>query len=335
MEVNELTLDEYADALPSTVNEVFHRPAALRTVDRYADADLRCFAAQKGQQTVGLLPVFVSEGRFVRTVMSPPPSLGIPHMGPLVFPNSPKRSKVESVNGRFTEGVLAALDADDRRTLSRLVCGPGYDDPRPFEWNGFTATASFTYCIDASDGLDDVRAGFSRSLRRELGDAEETAAVVERGNRADCRFVYEDTAARYAAQDEPFGLSWGYVRDLTASLGEHARTYVARAPDGERLTGVIVLYSDDRAYFWLGGTRSEYEGTSLNALLHWRVVEDLIEDPPVDGVTAYDLMGANTERLCEYKAKFGGDLVPYYTLESEGPAMAAAKRAYDVVKRLK
>jgi len=44
-------------------------------------------------------------------------------------------------------------------------------------------------------------------------------------------------------------------------------------------------------------------------------------------------MGANTERICRYKSKFGAELVPYYTLESEGRGMDAAKAAYRLVSR--
>jgi hypothetical protein len=51
-------------------------------------------------------------------------------------------------------------------------------------------------------------------------------------------------------------------------------------------------------------------------------------------VDEYDLVGANTEHLCRYKSKFGGELVPYYTVESSGLAMDAAKGAYGLVERL-
>jgi hypothetical protein len=91
------------------------------------------------------------------------------------------------------------------------------------------------------------------------------------------------------------------------------------------------LYSNDAAYFWQGGARGEYDGTSVNSLLHWRIIEDLVDDPPLDSISAYDLMGANTDRLCQYKSKFGASLVPYYTIESNGPQMELAKRAYRAI----
>lgn len=50
-------------------------------------------------------------------------------------------------------------------------------------------------------------------------------------------------------------------------------------------------------------------------------------------MTAYDLMGANTERLCRYKSKFGAELVPYFAVETSSPGMKAAKRAYQALYR--
>jgi hypothetical protein len=44
-------------------------------------------------------------------------------------------------------------------------------------------------------------------------------------------------------------------------------------------------------------------------------------------------MGANTERLCQYKSKFGADLVPYYVVESGGRTMDLAKKTYQALVR--
>jgi hypothetical protein len=66
-------------------------------------------------------------------------------------------------------------------------------------------------------------------------------------------------------------------------------------------------------------------------LLHWSIISDIAAGDPIESVDKYDLVGANTKRLCEYKAKFGGDLVPYYVVESAGFGMDLAKRAYQVI----
>ncbi|UPV74371.1 GNAT family N-acetyltransferase [Halorussus limi] len=362
MRVEQLELSEWESALPSDGFEVFHLPEALEVVDRHTDAEMKLFGGFKGQQPIALLPVFVQQKSVGTAVTSPPPSMGIPRMGPILMPTSPKRRKQEKVNNEFTEKVLQqvgtdldldgrlaeagvesptaervldTLDVDSRLTLFRMECNAAYGDPRPYAWGNLQVEPNFTYFLDLEDReTEEVRKSFSKSLRREIGDAEDLDVTVECEGVSGARDIYRATEERFAEQDEPFGLSWAYVRDLFEALAEddRARAYVARDADGEYLSGITALYSNDHAYFWQGGAKCIYEGTAVNSLIHWRLIEDVVEDPPVESVTQYDLMGANTERLCRYKAKFGADLEPYYVVESSGAAMNVAKRAYKLVQ---
>jgi len=250
------------------------------------------------------------------------------------MPTSPKQRKRERVNRRFTEAVLEELGVDDSLTLFRSICTAEYTDPRPYRWADMDVETKFTYVLDLDDrSPEDVRRSFSKSLRREIGDGEELDLRIEREGVEGARSVYDATRRRYEEQGREFSLDWAYVRDLVTQLEDRARVYVARTPEGRFLAGITVLYSNDVGYFWQGGTRTTYQGVEINSLLHWHVIRDIIEDPPIDSVTGYDLMGANTERLCQYKSKFGADLVPYYVTESSGAGMEVAKRAYRMVAK--
>lgn len=327
-------MDEWGAALPDTGTEPFHTTGALSVLDDHTDADLELYAGFNGDRVVAMLPVFVADPAVGTAVTSPPPGFGVPRLGPVLNPASPKRRKREKLNGEFTTGVLDALGVERPGTLFRMVAATGYPDPRPYSWAGLDTKPAFTYQLDTADrSADEVRAGFSKSLRREIGDAEELDISVSVEGLDAARDVYDATVERYAEQDRNFALDWPYVRDLVDALGERARVYVVRGPDGEFIAGVTVLYSDDLAYFWQGGVRTVYEGVSVNSLLHWRVIEDLVADPPLGSVRGYDLMGANTERLCRYKSKFGASLVPYYRVESAGRTMDMAKRVYNLVGR--
>ena len=335
MEIRQLSLDTWADALPSDGFEVFHTPAALRVLDDHGSGELRLYGGFKGDRPVGLFPVILREQSVGRAVLSPPPGFSIPRLGPLVMPASPKRRKREKVNSEFTEAVLDDVDAGGSLTLFRAVCPTSYPDPRPFVWSDLSLDTRFTYHLPIDGDTESLRSSFSKSLRREIRDAEELDVTVERGGTEPVGRIYGRTSERYAEQDRGFALDRPYVDDLTEALAaeDRCRTYVVRDADGAFLSGVVVLYSDDAAYFWLGGTRTVHEGTGVNGLLHWRIIEDIAAGVPRESVDTYDLMGANTERLCRYKSKFGASLRPYYALESNGAGMAAAKTAYRLVSR--
>ncbi|MDS0258508.1 GNAT family N-acetyltransferase [Haloarcula sp. S1CR25-12] len=333
MRVERLSLSEWAETLPDTGYEVFHTPAALSAIEAHTDGELRLFGGFKGEQPVGLLPVVEQSRAVGRTVMSPPPAMNVPRLGPIVMPTSPKQRKRERVNRKFVEAVLAELNTDGPMSLVRLLTMCGYTDPRPFLWADFDLKTKYTYLVDLADtDPDSVLASFSKSLRRDVRNARESDVTVDAEGMAATRTVFERTRDRYAEQDRGFPLSWEYVSDLVAGLDDRARTYVARGPDGEFLSGVTALFGPDMAYFWQGGTRAEHD-VAVNSLLHWRIIEDVLTDPTFERVGAYDLMGANTERLCDYKGKFAGELVPYYAVETDSPAMNLAKSAFSAVKR--
>jgi hypothetical protein len=333
MRVEQLSREEYSDALPNAGFEVFHTPDALGALERHTDAELRLYGGFKGDQPVALWPTFVNERPVGTTITSPPPGMGVPRLGPLTMPASPKQRKREKVNREFTSDVLEDLGADSRGTVLHAICGAGYSDPRPFVWDEFSVTPEFTYFLDVDGAdIDEVQKSFSKSLRREIRDAEDLDVEVSVEGVDAAREVYETTRERYEEQDRSLSLDWPYVEDLVESLGDRARVYVARDENGEFLGGITALYSNDHAYFWQGGTRAVHDGVSVNGLLHWHIVSDLAEESP-HGATAYDLMGANTERLCRYKAKFGADLQPYWTVETNGTGMEALKTAYKMVKR--
>jgi lipid II:glycine glycyltransferase (peptidoglycan interpeptide bridge formation enzyme) len=200
-------------------------------------------------------------------------------------------------------------------------------------WNDFSLEPKFTYVVDCErETIESLMKGFSKSLRREMRKRDELDLTAEREGIDSALRVYEDVVEQYRAHDDPPPISRSFLRDLLTSLDDELwRVYVARTPDGEYRSGVVTLYSPDLAYFWQGGVTATYEGVSVNSLLHWRIIEDVVEDPPRESVTRYDLMGANTERLCRYKSKFGAALEPYYVVESTGRSMDAAKRAHGLL----
>ena len=336
MDIHRIDPTEWDSALPASGFDVFHVPAALEVLDRHTAGDLRLLAGYKGDRPVGLFPLVVQDRGLGKAVLSPPPSMGVPRLGPLIMPASPKRRKRERLNRRFTSAAIERVGADGSRSLLRVVCPTDYTDPRPFTWEGLDVETVFTYSLDtAGRTSDDILSSFSKSLRREIRDGLDLGVEVRRDGTDWAERVHEQTAARYREQDRSYPLEWDYVSDLTDALAaeDRCRVYTAHSPTGEFLSGITVLYSNDAAYFWQGGARATHDNVSINSLLHWHIIEDVVADPPRESVTRYDLMGANTERLCRYKSKFGADLVPYYVVESSGASMALAKKAYQLVGR--
>lgn len=336
MDIEQLTLSEWEEALPNTGYQVFHRADLLDLLAKYSTCDeLQLYAGKKGQQVVGLLPLFVTHNLFgIKTISSPPPGMHVPYLGAVLMPTSPKVRKCERVNTRFTRGVLEHVGIDSK-SLVFLVNSPRHTDPRPFEWEHLAVDTSFTYLLQIGDqSAEQLLKSFSKSRRREIRRGNELDLTVGRGDMTDARKIFQQTSDRFAEQDEYYGLTWPFVRDVLDALGEKYRVYVAREPDGSFLGGIIALYSGDTGSFWIGGVRAEYENISINSLLHWAIIQDIAEDSELADIETYDLVGAGEYRLSKFKSKFSPELTPYYVANSGGIRMQASKSAYGLLKNV-
>jgi len=331
MDVKEISFSEWDAALPAEGIEPFHTTEALEVMDSHWAGEVRLFGGFKGHEPIGLLPVFVRHHPLGRLISSPPVGFGIGRLGPVLMPTSPKQRKRESVNKRFVRSVVETLDATDQLTLFRMVGRTTYGDPRPFKWDGFDTTPEFTYQLDVdSQTADAVLESFSRDLRNDIRNRDEAGVTIRSGEDGDVRNIYEAMMDRYREQGRTQPVSREFIEDLLAAVGDRARVYVAESDSGRFLSGMIVLYTDTTAYNWKGGTKPTEIDTSVsvNNLLHWKIIEDIIEDPDLESTSTYDFYTANNERLSRYKSSFNGSLATYYTVESNGVPMAVAKTAY-------
>ncbi len=330
MRVEELPISEWESVLPAREFDVFHTSESLRVIDRHAPGELRLFGGFRGEEPIGLFPVHVRSKFGARLITSPPLGFGIGRLGPLLMPSSPKQHKQEVTNKEFVRAVLDAVDADSSLTLLRMACSPRYSDPRPFSWSGFDVTPAFTYRLDLADAsLEQLLQSFSRDLRKDIRKQDDVMFSIRTAGMDAAEETYRSVASRYRDQGLRVPLSWAFVRELLESLGEdRARVYVAEAPDGEFISGMIILYSNDTAYFWKGGAKDRSRSVSPNSLLHWRIIEDIVTDPELASIDSYDLYTANNERLVDYKSRFGGSLTGYYIVESNGTATTVAKKLY-------
>lgn len=333
MRFEQLTLSEWGELLPNSGFGVFHTTEALGVLDEYASGELRLLGGFKGQEPVGLAPIFVKDTLRFRVALSPPPGFGVRELGPILLPISPKRNKRERLNKAFSEKFIDAVEADRPTTLFRMSTVPTYLDARPFLWAGFNVYPSYTYQLGLeSVESDELLRSFSKSLRRDIQAGIDSEIAVRLGEiDSDAREIFASIESRYDEQDKSLLPSWAYFRDMIDALGDRARVYVAESPDGEFLSGIVVLYSTDTAYFWKGGTGRSDHGFSINSLLHWRIINEILEGKIPYDVGRYDFHTANNERIVQYKSKFNAELVPHYRIESAGLPMIAAKKAYRMV----
>lgn len=306
----------------------FHRRAAVETLAEHADAELHPLVGYKGEEPVGVFPVFEMSKGPVPAVFSPPPDLKINHLGPVPCNlDGLKTRKRERRHRQFVEGCLDHLDdaIDPWFTLMRI----GYDYPhtRPFDWNDFDITPRYTYVVDLDRDTDDLFAAFSSDARRNVRTVEESDADVFEGDRELAATVLDQVAARHRDQGESFRLTEEFVTDLYDRLPDGAvRTYGVSV-DGSTVGGMITVNSETTAYRWQGGVKPDLE-LPVNDALDWHIMSEAVDR----GQTRYDLVGANLPRLCRYKAKFDPEVRTYHRLQRGKRGMKTAVGLYSYLR---
>lgn len=306
VEPNRIPLERSAPGPSTPYPTPFHQPAFLEVLDRYAGADLHLLVGRDEFGPVGLFPIFEATVGPVTTTFSPPPGMGMYQLGPVLFDeDADDYVRCESRNRRFLDACFGWISDVLQPSYFHVRAHPEYVDPRPFRWNGFELHSRFTYSVDLDRPADELLKAFSSDARRNVRDCEDVCTVRVGGVDA-IEWILARVEERYAAQGKPFSIDPAFVADLYESLPDgQVRPYVCKV-DGERRGGMVALEYADTIYRWQGGVKPDAE-LPVNDFLDWRIMRDARER----GVERYDLVGANTARLCEYKSKFDPSLVHY------------------------
>lgn len=302
----------------------FHQYESLETLAKHSGSKLHPLVGFKGQEPVGIFPLFTISKGPVTTVFSPPPNLLVPYLGPaLLNANHLKQRKAERRHRRFINGCLDWVDAEFNNKYMHVRTDGRYTDHRPFKWAEFDLHPSYTYVVDLRDGKKEVMMNFSSDARNNIRSSEDANYTVKVGGPDAIEQIINQVQARYDAQNESYGIDPSFVIDLYHALPDgQVRPYVCSV-DGSFLGGMVAVEFDDTIYRWQGGAKTNVD-LPVNDLVDWAIIRDAIDR----GIETYDLVGANKERLCEYKAKFGPTLRTYHSLERGTRSMSVVSDLY-------
>lgn len=309
----EAELDRWDDTVERSEHATaFHRLAALRLQAYHAGAEFHPLIGLKGDEVVGLFPVFeLHKGPF-SGAFSPPPYLWVPYGGPvLVTPAGMKRRKVDRQNREFVTGCLDWLDDHGLASYYQFKMPPGYEDLRPFDRNHTSLRPSYTYTVDLDRDRETVLASFSRDARTNIDAVEASDYTVSVGDGADIDWILDRLQDRYSAQGITFPDISAFVRELHQQLPNGTvRPYVC-ARGSERLGGLIVIGSGATTYRWLGGMKPDDDADiAVNDALDWAVMCDAMDR----GMATYDMVGAGVQSINRYKSKFNPSLSEFYVV---------------------
>ena len=304
--------DRYVERSPTAT--FFHKADVLDLQAEHADATLHRLAGFKGEEPVGVFPLFTLRKGPVTGVFSPPPYLLVSYLGPAML-NQEKlsRRKAERRHRALVQESLERVAESADPWFTQVTTPVGFGDVRPFKWDGFDVVPQYTYHVDLTDGVDETLSRFSGDARRNVtGDYGDTYVVEEGGAEAVDR-ILDQVARRYREQGRRVSMPWSFVQGIEESCADGSvRAYTCRV-DGQHASGIIALEHGETVYRWVGGVKPDVDtDVPVNDLLDWEVMRNAMER----GRTRYDLVGAGNRRINRYKAKFNPELRTFYRLQT-------------------
>ncbi|PSP75296.1 GNAT family N-acetyltransferase [Halobacteriales archaeon QS_1_68_20] len=304
----------------------FHQYEFLEVIDRHADVEFQALVGWVDGEPVGVFPLFGwrPAGLF-DVAFSPPPKVGLYSLGPATV-DADATARTRRRNLAFVRACLERLRTQRSPWYVHVETSHRFEDVRQFAWSDYEVRPRYTYLVDLDRDEDDLFMAFSSDARKNVRECREADCTVRVGGSDEIARTVASVNDRYAEQGLSFSLDPALVTDLYYSLPDgQVRPYVVEV-DGEFTGGMIAFEYDDTVYRWQGGTVPAVD-LPVNDFLDWRIMQDAM----ARDVGQYDLVGANTERLCGYKAKFDPSLATYYHVTGGNRAFRAGVRFYERV----
>lgn len=315
--------DQIVDSSPQ--GTLFHSWKWLNIAEKHTNTKLYPLFGVKGETVIGIIPIFHMTRYGMSAAFSPPPSTDIPYLGPVIRDyESYNQSKKESIEKEFQRSV-------DHFIFSHLKCGYSllllttYHDPRPYKWSDYTLYPIFDYHLDINQDIASVWQKMSGNLKSDIKRTEKHGISIHDGSEKDLIDIYQELIRRYKEQNKPVTTTLDYFTDLYKAFSpDNFKIFVAK-DNGESVGGLISILYKNRVLYWVGGAKPAISNFSPNDLAQW----EAIKYAHSKDYKIYEEIGAGTERLARFKAKYNPRLVCRFSVKKySSPAYKILEKGY-------
>ena len=297
---------------------IFHRWEWLKLMERYSikkifrkncKAKLYPLVIFDDETPIGLFPVFLYKS-MVKFVFSPPGRVENLYLGPLIVEyDKLKQNKKESRLFSVVKEVDSFIQSELDPNFVMFSTIPNLIDSRPFKWLGYDVEPRYTYILKLNRDMEEIWRGFHKNLRRGIEKARRSGIIVREGSKDDLNYIYDLLIKRNRIHT-----SKEFVLEVFKKFQPNVKVFIAEK-NGEKLSGIVNICYNKKVSFWIGSPKFSYRGINPNELVFYESIKWAKEN----GFKYYEIMGADDLSLFEFKRKFNGDLVTFFTARKYSP----------------
>jgi len=270
---------------------------------------------EDGDQVVGVWPWFRKK-RFGFTYLAMP--LFTKFMGPWIVPGiADHRQQLRWI--QELAGQLPKVDC------IKADCHYQFANWLPLYWQGFRQTTRYSYQLDLTRDLGELRKGLNRNMRRNIKNA---ASLVRVSALDDPELFYRINTLSFERQGLRIPYSFADFKRHDAALRQKGARHMYLAQDDQgNIHSVAYLIRDQQsAYYHLSGDDPDYRDSGSGILMIWEGIRYAREEL---GVPTFDFEGSMMKAVGAIRRQFGAIPVPYSRL------WRYDSRLYAIIDRLR
>lgn len=279
---------------------LFHAWNWLKIVEKHTQTKRCPIIGEIDNNIVAIYPVFILEKFGLHFAFSPPPGSGISYLGPvLVHHENIKQSKKESIMKSFLRETDQFLER--QYNCKYFNCSLVHDfDPRPFKWESYSLYPSFDYHVLLNRPLDMIWNSFDSNLRRQIRKTEKNNFRIVEGGEKEIELLFQSLKKRYQDQKKVVTVKKEYLFDLFREFSPGNIKIFTAYHENEFSGGIIEIIYNNKMAYWIGAAKPNPEQISSNDFIQW----EAIKWSKANGLLIYEEIGAGTENLAFFKAKY-------------------------------
>ena len=301
MFLKEINIVEYCSKAQSYVG-VF---GSEKWLSIYGDA-LKLIGIYKDEHQIIGGFYFLNTKKYGLTFLKLPPYT--PHCGLFFISDSKNKSSVSNFSKEVINEVCTFF-TNQKSTLTVLAFPFSIIDLQPFIWNKYKVIPNYTYHINLTQTLEEIKVNFDSKNRNAISKAlkEEVTVVENTLSKQELHLFFKNSLNTTNANSYDSELE-----NIFMKFADDTNSFSVSAYKSNQLLGnVFCVFDKHTCYYLLGGVDKKSGIQGVNNLL----VQKSIEKAKSLGCKTFDFEGSMLKGVEKFFRGFGGTLTPYYTVQ--------------------